>query len=215
MSDRPEVATASLVPVVLAIGVFGVIYGAAANGVIGPIPTVISSLIVFSGAAQFSMVGLLASGASSIAVLAVVATLALRHLPLGALLRSRLNGGLAARMGRAWFLIDETAGLAIASGASAGRTLLVAGALSYLAWVAGTVLGVMGADLGNMESLAEIVFPVLFVALAALTARRRQDVIRAFVAGVSSLVLLAVWPSAGALGCMAVAALVCLPGRPR
>ena len=97
-------------------------------------------------------------------------------------------------MGRAWFLIDETAGLAIASGGSARSTLLVAGAFSYLAWVVGTVLGVMGADLGNLESLAEVVFPVLFVALAALTARRRPDVVRALVAGAASLLLLAVWP---------------------
>src|SRR5690606_30495864 len=116
MTDRSGLETASLVPVVLAIGVFGVIYGAAASGVIGPVPAIVSSLIVFSGAAQFSLVGLLASGASGLAVLTVVAILALRHLPLGALLRPRLQGGLAARMGRAWFLIDETAGLAIASG---------------------------------------------------------------------------------------------------
>ena len=46
-------------------------------------------------------------------------------------------------MGRAWFLIDETAGLAIASGGSASSTLLVAGVFSYLAWVVGTVLGVL------------------------------------------------------------------------
>jgi len=214
-NERSGLEAASLVPVVLAIGVFGVIYGAAASGVIGPMPAIVSSLIVFSGAAQFSLVGLLASGASGLAVLAVVAILALRHLPLGALLRPRLEGGLAARMGRAWFLIDETAGLAIASGGSASSTLLVAGAFSYLAWVVGTVLGVMGADLGNLESLAEVVFPVLFVALAALTARRRPDVVRALVAGAASLLLLAVWPGAGALGCMAVAAAGCVPGKPR
>ena len=60
-----------------------------------------------------------------------------------------------------------------------------------------------------------MVFPVLFVALAALTARRRPDVVRALVAGAASLLLLAVWPGAGALGCMAVAAAVCVPGKPR
>jgi len=53
------------------------------------------------------------------------------------------------------------------------------------------------------------------VALAALTARRRPDVVRALVAGAASLLLLAVWPGAGALGCMAVAAAVCVPGKPR
>ncbi len=215
VSDGPEITLTSIMPVALAIGVFGVIYGATASGVIGPGPTIVSSVIVFSGAAQFAMVGLLASGASTLAVLVVIAALSLRHLPLGALLRSRLEGGMWSRLARSWFLVDETAGLAIAGRGSAGRTLLVAGTAAYTAWVGGTVLGVMGADLGGIEALAEVVFPVLFVGLAALTVRRRSDAVRAVIAGALSLGLLVVWPAAGALGCMVVAALVCIPGRTR
>lgn len=211
----PEISIASILPVSLAIGVFGVIYGATASGVIGPVPTVVSSLIVFSGAAQFSMVGLLASGASTVAVLAVVTVLGLRHLPLGAVLRPRLEGGMGSRLLRSWFLLDETAGLAIAGRGSPARTLLVAGIAAYTAWVGGTVLGVMGADLGDIESLAQVVFPVLFVGLAALTGHRRADAVRAVLAGLLSLGLLTVWPQAGALGCMVVAGLVCLPGKTR
>lgn len=213
MSDGHEVTLASILSVSLAIGVFGVIYGAAAAEVIGPGPAIFSSIIVFSGAAQFSIVGLLASDATAVAVLAVVTVLSLRHLPLGAVVRPRLEGGLGSRLTRAWFLVDETAGLAIAGGGSASRTLLVAGTAAYSAWVAGTTLGVLGADLGDLESLAEVVFPVLFVGLAALTSRQRSDSVRAVIAGGLSLGLLLVWPAAGALGCMAVAVLVCLPRR--
>ncbi len=57
----------------------GLVYGAAARPVIGPELAVVSSLIVFSGAAQFTMVALVAAGATPAAVLAGVATLALRH----------------------------------------------------------------------------------------------------------------------------------------
>jgi predicted branched-subunit amino acid permease len=206
------VTVGAILPVAVAIGVFGVIYGAAAAPVLGRGAAVVSSVLVFSGAAQFSMVALLASGATPVAALGVVAILGLRHLPLGAVLRPRLEGGVGARALRSWFLIDETAGLAIAGSGPAGRTLLVAGLSAYLSWVGGTALGVVGADLGNLESLAQIVFPVLFVGLAAMTAPRRSDVARAVVAGSASLVMLAVWPGAGALGCMVLAALVCLPG---
>jgi predicted branched-subunit amino acid permease len=215
MSEGQELSLVSILPVALAIGVFGVIYGAAASEVIGPGPTLLSSVIVFSGAAQFSMVGLLASDATGVAVLIVVAGLGLRHLPLGAVIRPRLEGGIGTRLSRAWFLIDETAGLAVAGGGSASRTLLVAGTAAYVSWVGGTALGVLGADLGNLEALAQVVFPVLFVGLAALTTRGRSDAVRAVVSGLLSLVLLLVWPEAGALGCMVVAALVCLPGGPR
>lgn len=120
-----------------------------------------------------------------------------------------------ARAGQSWFLVDETAGLAIASSGPPSRTLVVVGAAAYSAWVAGTALGVVGADLSGVESLATVVFPVLFVGLAALTARGRSDAYRAVASGLSSIALLVAWPAAGALGCMAVALLICLPGRPR
>lgn len=213
MSEGVTVGASSIIPVAVAIGVFGVIYGAAAAEIMGPAPAIISSVVVFSGAAQFSLVGLLASGASAATVLGVVTILALRHLPLGAVLRPLLDGGSVSRTGQAWFLVDETAGLAIASGGPASRTLVVAGTAAYLAWIGGTVLGVLGADLGDVESLAVVVFPVLFVGLAALTSRSAADVRRTLLAGGASLALLTIWPEGGALGCMAVAVAVCLPGR--
>jgi predicted branched-subunit amino acid permease len=77
-SARVSVISAA-VPVAAAIGVFGVVYGAAAGPVFGTSLTMISSLIVFSGVAQFTMVALVAAGATPVAVLGAVATLALRR----------------------------------------------------------------------------------------------------------------------------------------
>lgn len=200
-------------PVAAAIGVFGVVYGAAAPGVIGPTLTVWSSVLIFSGAAQFSMLGLLAAGAVPAAVLGAVAVLALRHVPLGVLLRPRLPAKAVTRAGLSWFLIDETTGLALASRGSAGRTLLISGVMAYAAWVTGTVIGVAGGSVAPLEPIADALFPVLFVGLAGLTATTGCARVRAFMSGLLVLALLLVWPASGGIGAIAVAVGVCMVGR--
>lgn len=204
---RTGVLSASL-PVAAAIGVFGIVYGAAARPVIGPVLTVVSSVIVFSGAAQFTMVALLAAGATPAGVLGAVATLALRHLPLGAVLRPRLTTGRAQRALVSWFLIDETTGLALTLDEPTERTLAISGGLAYTAWILGTIVGVAGGSLARIEPLAAALFPVLFIGLAALTTATRSDTVRALLAGGVALGLLLVWPGAGALGAIAVAVAV-------
>jgi predicted branched-subunit amino acid permease len=150
------------VPIAAAIGVFGVVYGAAASPVIGPVLTVIGSVIIFSGAAQFTMVALLAAGATPVGVLGAIAALAVRHLPLGAILRPRLTGGRVQRALVSWFLIDETTGLAVTRDGPAERTMAVSGVLSYGAWIVGTAVGVAGGTVPAVEPLAAALFPVLF-----------------------------------------------------
>jgi predicted branched-subunit amino acid permease len=206
-TSRTSIVPAAL-PVAAAIGVFGIVYGAAARPVMGPVLTLISSLIVFSGAAQFTMVGLLAAGATPVGVLGAVTTLALRHLPLGAVLQPSLTAGRVRRALVSWFLIDETTGLALTLDQPTERTLAVSGGLAYAAWVLGTIIGVAGGTLATVEPLAAALFPVLFVGLAALTAATRSDAVRALLAGGASLGLLLVWPGAGALGAITVAIVV-------
>jgi predicted branched-subunit amino acid permease len=203
-APRTGVLSAS-VPIAAAIGVFGVVYGAAAAQVMGPSLTVLSSLLTFSGAAQFTTVGLLAAGATPAGVLGAVASLALRHIPLGAVVRPRLTVGRGQRALVSLFLIDETTGLALTRDEPAERTLAISGGVSYGAWIAGTLVGVAGGTLAAVEPLAAALFPVLFVGLAALTATTRNDAVRALLAGGASLGVLVLWPAAGALGALAVA----------
>jgi predicted branched-subunit amino acid permease len=192
-------------PIVAAIGAFGVIYGATASTVLGPGMTVASSLLLFSGAAQFTMVGLVAAGTGPAAVLAAVAILNLRHLPLAAIVLPRLGAGRVRRGLLALALLDETAGLAVVSQRPAARTMAVVGGAAYLAWVAGTVAGVLGGDLHAAAPLASVVFVILFVGLSALTCRSSGDVRRAALAAAMTAAMLAVLPSAGAAGALVVA----------
>jgi predicted branched-subunit amino acid permease len=205
--------TAAAVSVAAAIGVFGVVYGAVAEPVLGPALTVISSVATFSGAAQFTMVGLLASGATELAVVAGVFPLALRHVPLAAVLQRRLEPGRARRVLLSWFLIDETTGLALSRCGRAERTIAVTGAAAYGAWILGTLAGVAGATAGDLVAVADAVFPVLFIGLAAVTARTRADATRAAIAGSAAVVLLLAFPGASVLGGIAVAAAVAAFGR--
>lgn len=159
------------VPLLAAIGIFGTIYGAGATAVGSPGEVIGSSLIVFSGALQFATVGGLLTGASTVGLVATAVMLNTRHLVLGAAVRTTLDVSRGRRAFLSWFLLDETAGLALAYRADSARVMLVSGVLAYGVWVGGTAVGVYGASLASLEDLAESIFPVLFVGLAAMAAR--------------------------------------------
>ena len=72
---------------------FGTLYGAAARGFLGAPLTVASSLLIYSGALQFALVALLGAGATALPLLLTAGLLNLRHLVLGAALRSRFESG--------------------------------------------------------------------------------------------------------------------------
>jgi branched chain amino acid efflux pump len=217
--DRDPTLRATLIaaaPLGAAIGVFGVIFGASAGAEYGPALTIGMSLIVFSGTVQFAVVGLLASGAGAAAVLVTALALNMRNLVLGAAIRHRLTGSWMRRAGLAWLLVDESFGLAIASKGRAATVLLVTGALFYVTWQLGTILGVLGARVVALEGLAGAVFPVLFIGLAALTVRGRPGVIRALVAGGFVAVVAVALPALHAWAPIIAALLVALPeGRAR
>jgi predicted branched-subunit amino acid permease len=169
------------IPAAAAIGAFGTIYGAAARTFLGVPLTVVSSIIVFSGSLQFTMVALLAAGAGTIPLLLAACVLNLRHLVLGAVMRPRIEARLARRALLAFFLVDETFGFSVAAGdaqprehrgAVTERTLLATGVACYAAWIIGTVIGVLGGGLPG----------VLFIGLAAMATATRSQLVRTLAA---------------------------------
>ncbi len=172
----------SALPLALAIGVFGVIFGAAAQAHMDVALVVAMSLLVFSGSLQFAIVGLLASGAGPVAILVTAVALNARHIVMGAIVRHRLDTSAIKRALLGWFLIDESFGLAISSGRRAATVMLISGAMFFVAWQLGTWLGILGAQAVALEGLATAVFPVLFIGLAALTASSRTAALRAITA---------------------------------
>lgn len=195
-----------------AIFVFGAIYGSLARPLMGAGSAMLGSLLIFSGAVQFTIAALLSSGAAAGALVAGSLTLNLRNLLLGAVLRPRIKAGRAQRAGIAWFLVDESAGLALASEDDPGRTLVISGALFYLSWQAGTILGLLGASVEIVRSAAEAVFPVLFIGLAALACTSRSIAVRAAVAAGLTAGAAVAWPQSKGVAALVAAVMVALPG---
>ena len=188
-----------VVPLALAIAIFGTIYGAVARPLLGVAPAVLSSVLIFSGPVQFAVLGLLLGGAPPVALLLTALTLNLRDLVLGAVLRARITASPLKRAGLSWFLIDETVGLAVQPQRNSARIVLVVGLVCYLGWTGGTLVGLFGAAIGGLRGMAEALFPVLFVGLATISARDRGTGIRAIVAALITVVLVKLWPAARGL----------------
>jgi len=201
-------------PAAGAIVVFGTLYGAAAQPLLGTPLTIASSMFIFSGALQFALVGLLSAGAGAPALLLTAGTLNLRHVVMGAVLRPRIGGSRLRRAGLAFTLLDETFGFAVAAPQEAGaeRTLFVSGIACYVAWQAGTVVGVLGAGLSGVERLADAIFPVLFIGLASLAATKGTLVVRALAAAALTAAVAILLPDIRALAPVIAGALVSLPG---
>jgi predicted branched-subunit amino acid permease len=196
----------------MAIAAFGVLFGTLATSLGSPAIALAASAFVYSGSAQFTMVGLLLAESSLATVLAAVATVNLRNLLLGAVLRPRLRGGWLRRAGVAWFLTDEAFGLALTSERSE-RTLVVSGAAFYVAWLAGTAVGVLGGRLPALQEAGSAVFPVLFIGLAAMAARTWGTALRAVLAAVITVGGALLWPEARGVIAVLASLAVALPGR--
>jgi predicted branched-subunit amino acid permease len=199
-------------PPAAAIAVFGVVYGSLAKPLMGTTTTILSSLLIFSGSVQFTIVALLTSGAGSAALLAGATTLNLRNLVLGAVLRPRISGGPLRRAMAGWFLTDEAAGLALMSTRDASRVLIVSGSMFYVSWQIGTALGVLGASLETLSETAASVFPVLFVGLAAAVCPSWSVAARACAAAVIAGVAAWLWPGSQGIAAVVAAIAVSIPG---
>src|SRR3954463_9672317 len=216
-----RVTLANCLPAAAAIGVFGVLYGAAARPLLGAELTVLMSIAVFSGSLQFASIGLLAAGAGAPALILTAVVLTLRHVFMGAVIRPWLGSSALRRALLAFFMIDETFGFTVAAAhagpggpqqtLAAERTLLVAGLACYGAWIAGTLLGVAGATIPGVEGFASAVFPVLFIGLAALASRTRSYAFRAVMAAAITAVICFTLPDVRALAPVIAGLAVALP----
>jgi predicted branched-subunit amino acid permease len=100
-------------------------------------------------------------------------------------------------------------------GATTERTLLVAGLTLWIAWLVGTVIGLVFGGLAAVESVAGAIFPVLFIGLAALAATRPSHVVRAVAAAVLTAAVAVLLPDFRMLAPVIAGVLVALPGGER
>lgn len=190
---------------------FGLAYGVlAVEAGLSPVLTVFSSVLIVSGAAQFTMVGLLAAG--PVPVLVAATGLGLRHLPMSAKLSDLIGPQpLRTRLRLAWVLVDETFGLTYRAAYSGVDDLVAyksaADLLLYSNWVVATALGAWFGGAIDLEAVGiAVLFPLLFAGLAAPMVRTRRDVIVAGASVAATLVATSIFPPAWQITVAAAAA---------
>jgi 4-azaleucine resistance transporter AzlC len=172
----PEGLRAS-VPIVVGYLPAAVAFGVAARGAgLSVAETLAMSLIVFSGASQFALAGLLAVGASWVVMAAISLVLGVRHVLYGPSLASNLRRMGTSRAAVAAFgLTDEVFAVASAtlprrsSETNFGR-LLGLGTSAYVSWALGTWIGAVAGSavveaLPSLAPALSFALPALFVAL--------------------------------------------------
>ncbi|SBT48661.1 AzlC family ABC transporter permease [Micromonospora narathiwatensis] len=130
--------------------------------------TLAMSVFVYAGGAQFMAVGLVVAGSPLAAVLAGL-LLNARHLPFGLALGGSLGPARWRRLLGSHLMTDEATAFALARPAGPARrhAFWVAGALLFVAWNAGTLLGVLaGGAVGDPAVLGlDAAFPAGLAAL--------------------------------------------------
>ncbi|CAA9546925.1 MAG: hypothetical protein AVDCRST_MAG79-2381 [uncultured Thermoleophilia bacterium] len=186
---------APLIPAILGFGVsFGVL---ARSAGLDAWATTAMSLTTFAGSAQFAAVSILGAGGGVTAAVVAAVLLNARYVALGVSVASVFRGPALRRLLESQLVIDESWALGTtAPGRFDRRLLLGAGAVCYLFWVLGTVVGVLGASaLGDPTVLGlDAAFPALFLALLVAQLRSRRAVLAAVGGALVALVLLPLTP---------------------
>jgi predicted branched-subunit amino acid permease len=208
----------------LAVGLYGVAFGAAADAAgLNVWQAMTMSLLMFTGASQFALVGVLGAGGGGAAAVGSALLLGTRNTVYGVRLVPLLTPrGALRRLATAHWVIDETTALAIAAPDRrlAKLAFLAGGATIFTVWNTTTVIGALGAAaLGETAQAAlDAVVPAAFLAL--LWPRLRSDfpeaAVQRRVALGGAAVALALTPFVPP-GVQVVAAVVAvvLAGRPR
>lgn len=209
----PRSHLSAAAPVVAAVFAFGIPYGVLARA--ADIPwwlTVLMSLTVFAGSAQFTLVSVLGAGGSPVSAMVTATLLNTRYLATGAAAARVLPGGRVRKFFLAQLVVDESYALGVGAGTAAEpdrRMLLVSGAALYTAWACGSLIGALVGDvLGDPARLGiDAAFPALFVGLLWPLLDDRSMVRAASVGAVAALVLTPLVGAGLALAGAAVAGL--------
>lgn len=203
----------------IATGAYALSFGAiSVTAGLSIVQTCALSLLMFTGASQFAMVGVIAAGGSPWAGAATAALLGSRNALYGLRLTTILQPSGWRRFASAQLVIDESTAMAIArDDPAASRYAFWATGLAVFAlWNLGTLIGALATHaLPDPKVLGfDAAPPAAFLALLAPRLRAREPLAVAMAAAIVSLVALPFVPPGVPL--LIVAVLVVLYGaRPR
>jgi 4-azaleucine resistance transporter AzlC len=183
---------------------FGMVYAVSALAAgLSFVETLGMSLIVFAGASQFTAVGLFASGAHPLSIIAATAIINARHLLLAASTAAYIRRAPAwLRAVVAFQLTDETYAVGVQRFARQGGDAWYqfgSNVSLYVVWAASTITGaLLGALIPNPGALGlDLIFPLTFIAFTMPMMRDRINrsviAVAAVVSVLSALYLPGSW----------------------
>ncbi|MFI9167771.1 AzlC family ABC transporter permease [Streptomyces lincolnensis] len=156
----------------VAVGLSGVAFGVTSVGSgLSVVQSCVLSLLVFTGASQFALVGALAAGGGVLTAAAGAFFLGVRNAFYGLRLSQLLALPWVLRPFAAHWVIDETTAVALAQPTRRGVRIgfVVTGASLFVLWNLTTLLGALGAEaMGDTEAWGlDAAGPAVFLALLA------------------------------------------------
>jgi branched chain amino acid efflux pump len=217
LPDRREIVTASIT-LGAAVGLFGVVFGVGAVAAGASVMQACAmSLLVFTGASQFSAVSVVASGGTTTAALGGAAILAARNAVYGLAMSRVIGGSLGRRLVAAQLTIDESTAMATAQRdrAASRFAFWVTGVTTYICWNAATLAGaIIGSTVDPATFGLDAAFPAGYVAMVAPHLRHRRGLLAGSLGAAICLALTPFTPVGVPVLCAAAAVLVGIP-RPR
>ena len=161
----------------MAVGAYGLSFGAAAvTAGLSTLQACALSLLLFTGASQFALVGVVGAGGGMLAAVAGALLLGTRNTLYAVRLASLVPARGPRRLVAAQLTIDESTGMATGAPPGLAATAFWAtGASVYVLWNLATLLGALGAArLGDPAALGlDAAVPAAFLALLAPQLRSR------------------------------------------
>ncbi|MET8793094.1 AzlC family ABC transporter permease [Streptomyces pseudogriseolus] len=184
----------------VAVGLSGFAFGVTSAGSgLSLLQTCALSLLVFTGASQFALVGALAAGGGAVTAAAGAFFLGVRNAFYGLRLSQLLALPRAVRPFAAQWVIDETTAVSLAQPTRRAARIgfLVTGLSLYVLWNLTTLLGALGADaIGDTKAWGlDAAGPAVFLALLAPMLRTGTERAVAALAVLLGLGLLPVLPA--------------------
>jgi 4-azaleucine resistance transporter AzlC len=209
----------AVAPLAIAVAGFGVSFGVLARAAgMGSVAPIVMSLTTFAGSAQFAAASILGEGGTVAAAVTAAVLLNARYGPIGVSVAPSLTGSPWSRFLHAQLTVDETWAVAAdGNGRYNPRVLLGAGVVLYLAWVSGTIVGVVFGDvLGDPDRWGlDAAFPALFLALLVPQLRDRRSWQAALLGASIALSLTPFVPAGVPIIAAGLACLLGLRGRRR
>jgi 4-azaleucine resistance transporter AzlC len=210
---RPVVAASLTLGV--AVGVFGISFGVGAVGARATVlQTCAISLLVFTGASQFSAIAVLGAGGSYAAAFGGALILGARNGVYGLAMSSHLRGRIGTRLLAAQLTIDESTSMAMAQSDERLRRIAfwITGVTIFVFWNVGTLVGALaGQAIDTNQFGLDAAFPAAFVAMVWPLLHGRRPILAAALGVTICVVLIPFTPIGVPILCSALAVLVGVP----